>query len=297
MKATVPWPLTDVPGAALPAEVELVCWGGGVPTPAVLDAEFVVMPAAAEAVDQLVNFVRLRVVQAQSAGVDWLLPSLPGGVLLCDARGMHDVATAEWVMAAILACQREFPRFMRMQSSARWRPRRTQELAGRRALILGIGSVGRAVEKRLSAFDVHITKVGRNARQGVHAWEEIPQLLATSDIVIISLPLTAHTRGLVDQVFLSRLPDGALLVNAGRGPVVDTRALVVELTSGRIRAALDVTDPEPLPSDHPLWSAPNLLITPHVAGNTLEARTRVQRLAQAQIVRYAAGQRLLNQVT
>ena len=259
------------------------------------DVELLVASPEVEGLGELLGRLpELRVVQAVSAGVDWLLPLVPDGVTLCDAAGVHDIPVAEWVLGAILASLRRFPESRDFQREHRAPPPTQAELAGRRILILGYGSIGRAVETRLSGFEVEVVRVAHRAREGVHTTEELPELLPGADIVVILLPLTDATERIIDAVLLARLPDGALVVNAGRGRVVDQDALLAELESGRLRAALDVTDPEPLPPEHPLWRAPGTLITPHVAGDSPSFPTRAYRLVRDQITRYAAGEPLLN---
>jgi phosphoglycerate dehydrogenase-like enzyme len=243
----------------------------------------------------------LRVVQLITAGADVWVGRLPDGVALCDARGAHDSSTAEWAVAAILAHVRAFPGFVRAQARRDWAyadyaP--TDELAGKRVLILGAGSIGSAIAARLEPFDVSLTLVARTARpaDGVHGVAELPDLLPSADVVVLVVPLTPQTRGMVDRAFLAAMADGSLLVNAARGLVADTAALTAELATGRIAAALDVVEPEPLPSDHPLWEMPNVLLTPHVAGSVRNLLPRVYRLVGAQLRRYAAGAPLLNRV-
>jgi phosphoglycerate dehydrogenase-like enzyme len=241
---------------------------------------------------------KLRVVQTFSAGVDWIVGTLPDTVTLCDARGVHDVTVAEWTLAGILASLRELPRYAVQQESRMWQPgERAGELFGKRVLILGHGSIGAAVEARLVPFEVSVTRVARTARDGVHSVDELPVLLPEADIVVVLLPLTDATPGIVDKEFLAALPDGAMVVNAGRGPLVDMDALVNELHSGRLRAVLDVTDPEPLPVDHPLWGCPGLLLTPHVGGATEGYPARIVRFVCEQVKRYRDGNALENVVT
>ncbi|TNH25466.1 phosphoglycerate dehydrogenase [Micromonospora orduensis] len=243
----------------------------------------------------------LAVVQLLSAGADAWVGRTPDGVTLCDARGVHDPSTAEWVVTAILAQLRAFPAFVRAQADRRWAydgftP--TDELTGKRVLIVGAGSIGTAVRDRLAPFEVSFTLVARTARpeQGVHGVDELPRLLPEADVVVVLVPLTEQTRGLIDKEFLAAMSDGALLVNAARGPVARTEALVAELGTGRISAALDVTDPEPLPADSPLWTMPNVLLTPHVAGSVRGLLPRAYRLVGDQVRRFAAGQPLINTV-
>jgi phosphoglycerate dehydrogenase-like enzyme len=240
---------------------------------------------------------QLRVVQLMSAGADAWVSRIPPGVTLCDARGVHDSSTSEWVVAAMLAYLRNFPAFVRAQQRRHWAYGPTDELAGKRVLIVGAGSIGAAIARRLEPFEVSLTLVARTARDGVHGVDELPRLLPHADVVVLVVPLTPDTAGLVDAAFLAAMPDGALLVNAARGPVVDTDALTAELSTGRIAAAVDVTSPEPLPADHPLWDMPNLLLTPHVGGSVQGFPPRAYRLIGEQLRRFAAGQPLENVVT
>jgi phosphoglycerate dehydrogenase-like enzyme len=234
------------------------------------------------------------VVQTLTAGVDRFLPLIPPGVTLCNARGVHDASTAEWVVAAILAHLRDLPYFALEQAGHRWSYRFTDCLAGKSVLIVGYGSIGRAVERRLAGFDVEVRRVARQARDGVDPVSQLPDLLPEADVVVVLAPVTAETIGMADADFLARMKDGALLVNAARGSLVVTDALTAELRRGRIRAALDVTDPEPLAPDHPLWEAPGVLITPHVAASTPVSSARALAFVRAQAGRYLAGQQLLN---
>ncbi|MET7392529.1 2-hydroxyacid dehydrogenase [Dactylosporangium sp. NPDC005572] len=239
----------------------------------------------------------LRVVQLMTAGADAWAGRLPQRVTLCDARGVHDSPTAEWVVAAILSYLRCFPEFVRAQERGHWGYRQTPELAGKRILIVGSGSIGRALEARLLPFEVSVTRVARRARPGVHGVDELPALLPAADVVVLLVPLTTETTGLVDKGFLQYLGDGALLVNAARGPVVDTAAVTEEAMTGRIGFAADVTDPEPLPADHALWRLPNVLITPHVAGSVPGLHRRAYGLAGEQLRRLVSGAPLDNIVT
>jgi phosphoglycerate dehydrogenase-like enzyme len=252
--------------------------------------------------DAIAHLPGLRVVQTTSAGVDRWIGRLPPDVTLCDASGVHDVGVAEWVVAAILAVYRRLPFFVDAQRRAEWledgqrEAVRGEELNGARVLILGFGSIGRAVAERLQPFGCEVVGVARRAREGVHGLDELSGLLPSADVVVVLLPLTQATRGLVGADVLARMKRGALLVNAARGPIVDTDALLAALRDGRIRAALDVTDPEPLPPDHPLWSAPGALITPHVAGDVRGELERAWRFVGEQIGRLERGEPLANVV-
>ena len=240
----------------------------------------------------------LKVVQAFSAGVDWLLPLIPPGVVLCSAVGVHDASVSEWVVAAILAMRRRLPEFGELQHRAEWnREIATQrvsdpvdDLEGKTVLVVGYGSIGKALASRLTPFGARVVGIAQHARPDAVTPEALPRLLPAADVVVDLLPLTPDTRKFVDAKFLSRMKPGALFVNAGRGGTVDTDALLDALRSGRIRAALDVTDPEPLPAEHPLWKEPNVLITPHIAGTVAQMEARAYRFAGEQIRRYAAGQ-------
>jgi phosphoglycerate dehydrogenase-like enzyme len=199
-------------------------------------------------------------------------------------------------VALVLACQRGLPDYVRRAADGRWVTGTSPGLLGRTVLLLGVGGVGSEVAARLRPFGCELVLVGRTARQGIHGSDELPDLLPRADVVVVSVRLDAATARLVDAGFLSRMPDGALLVNVARGSVVDTAALVAEAETGRLRAALDVTDPEPLPPDHPLWRLPTVLVTPHVAGATAEAPERLASLVRAQIGRLLAGEEPVNVV-
>jgi phosphoglycerate dehydrogenase-like enzyme len=245
-------------------------------------AEFAV-PTSSEMAERLSDLPDLRVVQVLSAGIDWVEPHVPDGVTLCNAGDARSPAVAQWVVAAIL---HDLGGFARGHTTERWQPR---ELDGKRVVIVGYGSIGRAVERRLTPFGARIGRVARGAREGVEPVERLGESVERADVVVVLAPLSDETRGLVGAEVLARMPDGALLVNAGRGPVVDTDALVDAVRAGRIRAALDVTEPEPLPDDHPLWTLDGVLLTPHIAGDTPEAERAAQALARAQMLRHRAG--------
>ncbi len=263
----------------------------------IFDAEFLVPGSENLSILGLLSGMpRLRVVQTLSAGVDWVLPALPAGVTLCDASGTRDGAVAEWVLAAILASMKHLGEARDSQRAHEWQWQEPGELAGKTVMILGYGSIGMAVEARLAPFEVEIVRVARHVRPGVHSVDELTSLLGLADIVIVLLPLTPATEGLLDRKLLRCLRSGALLVNAARGPILDTDALVELLLAGNLRAALDVTDPEPLPADHPLWGAPGTLITPHFAGDTRGAERRAFALVGQQVRRYMRGESLVNVV-
>jgi phosphoglycerate dehydrogenase-like enzyme len=228
-------------------------------------------PFGFEPVKRLAN---VKVVQALTAGYDHLLPLLPETVTLCNARGLHDAGTAEHALGLVLAAQRELPRWIRAQDNRDWQHGHTRSLAGSRVLIVGYGSIGAALDARLAACEAETIRVARQPRPAER--------------------LSPETHGLLDARRLALLPDGALVVNVGRGAVLDTAAILTETARGRLRAALDVTDPEPLPADHPLWGSPNVIITPHVAGGADDFYPKATAFIAAQLRRFAAGEPLRN---
>jgi len=239
--------------------------------------------------DVLAAMSRLRVVQTLTAGVDNIRGEVPDGVVLCNGRGIHNASTAELAVTLALASLRGVPGFVEDQRAGRWGHDWRRSLADSTVLIVGYGDIGRDVERRLEPFEVEVLRVARTAREGVGSLADLPELLPRADVVVLVLPGTSETRGLVDAGFLGRMRDGALLVNVGRGSVVATDDLVEALHSERIWAALDVTDPEPLPAGHALWSAPHLLLTPHVGGATPAMWPRAHRLVREQLERYAVS--------
>ncbi|APE24077.1 dihydrofolate reductase [Streptomyces venezuelae ATCC 10712] len=254
------------------------------------------------AVRPLAAMTSVRIVQTLSAGIDHVTPgidALPPGVALCNAKGVHEASTAELTLALILASLRGIPGFVRGQDAEEWRAGFYPALADKSVLIVGYGSIGAAIEDRLAPFEcARVVRVARSARTTargpVHPLAELPALLPQADVVVLSTPLTPETRHLADAGFLARMKDGALLVNVARGPVVDTAALLKEVETGRITAALDVTDPEPLPAGHPLWHAPGVLVSPHVGGSTSAFMPRAKRLIAGQLRRFAAGEEPVN---
>lgn len=237
---------------------------------------------------------RLAVVQVLSAGTDWIEELVPPQATLCSARGARDGSVAEWVIAALLGTTSGLLECARIQT---WTDREVTDLGGWTVLIVGMGSIGRMVAARLREFGTEVIGVASHAREDLHGIDELSDLLPRADAVVALTPLTDATRGLIGAGELAAMADGALLVNAARGPVVDTDALVAELQAGRLRAVLDVTDPEPLPDEHPLWTAPGLLsITPHIAGNSRLSNLRASDLAGEQFARWCAGAPLRNVV-
>jgi phosphoglycerate dehydrogenase-like enzyme len=285
----------------MPSGVDVDVYDGrGTPPSTIDDVEVYVIPymvSSPEPLEVMRSMPSLRVAQTLTAGVDNFLPYVREGVTLCNARGVHDASTAELALALVLACLRGVPEFVRAQDREEWASQPRPALADRTVLIVGYGSVGAAVEARLAGFECTVLRVARRARDGVADMTALADLVPRADVVVLTVPMTDETVGLVDVAFLAAMRDGALLVNVARGPVVVTDALVAELQSGRLRAALDVTDPEPLPAGHPLWSAPGLLLSPHVGGNTSAFLPRARRLVADQVRRCSAGEPLLNVIT
>ncbi|MEU3861406.1 2-hydroxyacid dehydrogenase [Streptomyces sp. NPDC028722] len=250
----------------------------------------------------LARLTGVRVIQTLTAGVDDItarLADIAPGVQLCNARGVHETSTAELALTLTLAALRGIPGFVRAQQRERWESGFHPSLADKNVLIVGYGSIGAAVEDRLAPFEVaRVARVARSqrttARGPVHPITDLSSLLPDADVVILCTPLTEATRGLVNAGFLARMKDGALLVNVARGPVVDTKALLAEVETGRISAALDVTDPEPLPPGHPLWQAPGVLISPHVGGPSSAFLPRARRLLADQLTRFVNHRPLRN---
>lgn len=251
-------------------------------------------PGVAEVMSRMSS---LEVVQTLTAGVDNVRADVPAGAVLCSGRGIHDASTAELALTLVLASLRGIPGFVRAQDRQEWTPGWFPALADKRVLLVGYGAIGEAVEARLRPFEVEVVRVARSARDGVHPIADLPALLPLADVVVLLVPLTDETRGLVDAAFLDRMKDGALLVNVARGAVVVTDDLVAALHAGRITAAVDVAETEPLPAGSPLWTAPGLLVSPHVGGSSSAMWPRAHRLVRDQLRRWAAGEELWNIVS
>jgi len=261
----------------------------------------------------------VKLVLAMMAGTEWIPETVGPHVTICNAHGAHNISTAEWTLSAILATLKYFPLYLDIQRSGIWKrrfeasahyaeitgdthtvypPVLQEELTGKTVLLVGYGAIGKEIERMLVPFSVSMIRVARTPRSEpeVHAVSELDSLLPRADVVILILPSTAESRGLIGKRQLGLLHQGALLVNSARGPIVDTDALVDALNSGRIRAAIDVTEPEPLPEGHPLWSCPNLLITPHIGGSSPQFAPRSLRVAADELRRYMNGEPLRNVV-
>ncbi|WP_203615648.1 2-hydroxyacid dehydrogenase [Streptomyces sp. SID13726] len=300
----LPIPPDEIDG--LPEGPDYRFWNGEEDFPAdPADCAYYVVPymqPVGIAVRPLSRLSSVQVVQTLSAGIDNIEPGLkdlPAGVRVCNARGVHEASTAELALTLTLASLRGIPDFVRGQDKGEWRGGFRPALADRTVLIVGYGSIGSAIEDRLVPFEVaRVVRVARSARTTergpVHPLTDLPALLPEADVVILITPLNDTTRHLANADFLTRMKDGALLVNVARGPVVDTKALLAELETGRITAALDVTDPEPLPEGHPLWQAPGVLISPHVGGPTSAFLPRAKRLLVDQLNRFVNRKPLRN---
>ena len=305
--------LVTVPGASLrraldqaggvPDGVEVVEWDLAGPPPIEAGRRIdIVVPPYMGAADRLgaLDGVDVGLVQSQSIGYDDIAAALPPGHVFANAASVHETSTAELTLALVLAAQRGIPDFVRAASEGRWAPARHESLADRRVLLVGYGGVGTAIEDRLAPFEVELTRVASRARDDeagrIHGIDELPELLPTAEIVIVGVPLNESTTGLVDAAFLAAMPDGALLVNIARGKVADTSAILAEAQSGRLRFALDVTDPEPLPDGHPLFALANVLISPHVGGASTAMMPRMARLLRRQVERMLRGDEPLNVV-
>jgi phosphoglycerate dehydrogenase-like enzyme len=317
LKVGVPWWIDPEWFSRFPAGVEIERIEAA--PQRTIPVEFWVSPVSPkDAAQALPHLKGLKVVQSLYAGVDWLLKMLPPGLILCDAQGLHNIPTAEWTVSAILAALKHFPFYFDLQRTCDWKRRREadlhyramypdapkslppvlqEELQGKRVMIVGYGSIGRSIEERLAPFEVEIIRVARSPRDGVEGISRLLDLLPAADIVVLIVPLTPETTGMIGERELAAMKQGALLVNAARGAVVKTDALLAALESRRIRAVVDVTDPEPLPEGHPLWNAPNLFITPHVAASSNMFLPRAIEFSAGQVARYLRAEPLLNIVT
>ncbi|WCD93218.1 2-hydroxyacid dehydrogenase [Microbacterium sp. nov. GSS16] len=288
---------------ALPEGVDLRIWDLRSPAPA--DRIDIVVPPymGGSSVLSALDGLDVRLVQGQSIGYDGVAETLPAGIPFANAASVHEASTAELAVGMMIAAQRQLPRFVAAQERGEWAPVFAESLADRRVLLVGFGGVGTAIARRLAPFEVELTAVARTARTeqidgigevSVHGMDDLDALLPGAEIVVLSLPSTDETHHLFDAARIARMAPGALLVNVGRGPLVETDALVAALNSGAIRAASDVFEEEPLPAGHPLWSTPNLLITPHGGGASTAMNPRMARLIRRQIDRMLAGEPPVN---
>lgn len=300
MRVLLPWAHLEDQMGGWPDGLQVEVFDGtGAPPADLADVTFYVLPYGVSAGrDLLPRMPELRAVQSLSAGVEKVLPLIGPEVTLCNGRGLHDASAAEHGLGLILAAQRELPRWVRDQDAGRWAPEHTRSLADSRVVIVGYGSIGAALEQRLLACEAEVVRVASSAdpAREVHGVDELPALLPSADVVVLTLPEKPGTIGLIGAEQLALLPDDALVVNIGRGRTLDTGALLAELSAGRLRAALDVVDPEPLPAGHPLWSMTGAIVTPHVGGGAAAFYPRAERLVAEQLRRFAEGRPLLNVV-
>ncbi|GAA1057695.1 dehydrogenase [Agromyces luteolus] len=294
--ATLRRALEQTPGG-VPAGVDIVEWDMAGPPPAEASARRIGIAVppymGASARLGVLDGLDVGLVQSQSIGYDDVPDALPAGHVFANAASVHETSTAELAVGLAIAAQRGIPDFVRAADEGRWAPARHASLADRRVLLVGYGGVGRAIEDRLAGFEVELTRVASRARDDergrIHGVDELPALLPDAEVVIVVVPLSGETTRLVDAAFLAALPDGALVVNVARGAVADTDAILAEATTGRLRFALDVTDPEPLAEGHPLFALPNVLVSPHVGGATTAMMPRMARLLRDQIERMLRG--------
>jgi phosphoglycerate dehydrogenase-like enzyme len=316
----VGYPATVLPELlkVFPAEVELVSISDKLDHEVEIDV-WIPDPYSTRAMRAWPHLRGVKLVLAMMAGTEWIPAVVGPHVTICNAHGAHNISTAEWTLTAILALLKYFPLYFDIQNSAKWTrrfeanahyaaitgdrrevypPVMHEELTGKTVLLVGYGSIGKEIERMLDPFRVEVLRVARTPRSEpeVHAVKELDRLLPKAQVIILIVPSTEETRHLIDAPRLALMQQGALLVNAARGPVVDTDALVAALQSGSIRAALDVTDPEPLPLEHPLWHCPNLLLTPHIGGSTPQFSPRALATAAAELGRYMRGEPLRNVV-
>lgn len=287
-----------VPDAALGAKidrsdaVEVVVWDGdGAPVVDVAPVTMLIPPHRVEPLSkaQLELMPTLKLIQLLSLGVEHWSPSVPTGVTLCNGGDLFAASTAELALGGILHLLHEMPEVIERQGTQTWARRTRRDLAGTSVLVVGAGHVGHSLRRALEVFGARVTVVGRSERPGVVAVHQLGELVPQHDIVVLAVPLTPETHHLADASILRSMPDGGILINVGRGRLVDQEALVRELASGRLRAMLDVVDPEPLPRGHPLWSVPGLLLTPHMGGETVGWRDRAADLVALQVRRVAGG--------
>jgi len=224
------------------------------------------------------------------------------GVALTNASGVHGPNIAEHVLGSMITHARQWARAHRQQERREWRSYETTEMYGSTVAVVGLGAIGSAIVDRLEPFDVDTVGVRYSPEKGgptdeVYGFDAFHDAIADAEYVVLACPLTETTRGLVDAEALRTMRADAILINIARGPIVDTDALVSELRNNRIRgAALDVTDPEPLPEDHPLWGLGNVTITPHNAGHTPHYYERVADILAENVGRLDDGDDLKNRV-
>lgn len=250
----------------------------------------------AAALAPIAQMSSLQVIQSPNAGVDDVIPIRPKGVTLCNAAGVHDASTAELAVGLAIAARRGFAEFAQNQSKGIWSHTSNLALTDSKVAIVGHGNIGKTIARMLAGFEVQVTSFSKSGSDGALTMDQFDVQITSFDVIILIVPLNDQTRNLMNAKRLATMKDGAALINVARGAVIDTEALLAELNTKRIFAALDVTDPEPLPAGHPLWSAPNTLITPHVGGDSKAFEPRGRALVEAQLARFATGKPLINVV-
>ena len=297
MSAPTIW--SEFSGLVIHESLKVFPLHGKFPEPEILEKiqfyvpPYMVGPRALEAISRMSS---LQVIQSPNAGVDDILKILPPGVTLCNAKGVHDASTSELAIGLAISARRGFPTFMANQSQGKWVHERHNALADSRVGIVGMGNIGSLIARQLEAFSVEVISFSRSGKDGNKTMSDFDQLLPTLDVVILILPLSNESHHLMNRSRINSMKPGATLVNMARGAIIETSALVDALNRGHITAGIDVTDPEPLPEEHPLWSAPNLIITPHVGGDSSAFNPRVRALIESQVERFATGQPLINVV-
>jgi phosphoglycerate dehydrogenase-like enzyme len=297
MSAPTIW--SEFSGLVIHESLKVFPLHGKFPEPEILETiqfyvpPYMVGPGALELISSMSS---LQVIQSPNAGVDDILKILPPGVTLCNAKGVHDASTSELAIGLAISARRGFPTFMANQSQGKWVHERHNALADSRVGIVGMGNIGSLIARQLEAFSVEVIGFSRSGKDGSKMMSEFDQILPTLDVVILILPLTNESHHLMNRSRINSMKPGATLVNMARGAIIETSALVDALNRGHITAGIDVTEPEPLPEEHPLWSAPNLIITPHVGGDSSAFNPRVRALIESQVERFATGKPLINVV-
>ena len=240
------------------------------------------------------QMANLKYLQMPNAGYEDALPYARTGITLCNARGVHDASTAELAIGLAIAARRGFSDFASAQQRGEWAHRRYQSLNDSKIAIVGAGSIGNTLARYLDVYDVELKSFSRSGENGSIKMSEFDKQISTFDVIFLILPLNAESKNLFDATRLKAMKSGATLVNVARGAIVNTDALVEVLNAGHISAGLDVTDPEPLPGGHPLWSAKNCVISPHVGGDSTAFDSRCKKLVEEQLIRLLNNQPLIN---
>jgi phosphoglycerate dehydrogenase-like enzyme len=285
---------------SIPQGMKLMQSDGFIPSTLQLaDIEFYVPSYMGDirTLEVIAEMKNLKIVQYSQAGYDDILPHIPNNVILCNASGLHDVSTSELAIGLAIASRRGFTQFIDNQKKGLWHRQTKPTLADSHVGIVGYGHIGKRIASLLEEFETKVTPFSRSGNDGAVKISEFDNFLPDLDVIILILPLTHESKHFINADRIKKMKDGATLINVARGAIVDTNALIAELHTGRITAGLDVTDPEPLPEGHPLWSAPNLIITPHVGGDSAAFDPRARKMVEEQLERLAQSKPLLNQIT